>query len=328
MDRRTKHLLVGSGVATVGVAAGAISHLLTGRLMQIALDRELPETRNFKRMRARLCGIVGLEEFLELRSRAGEILKNNGCKEVCIDSFDGVKLVGHWVSCANAKRVLLAMHGWRSSWTDDFGLIADFWHDSGCSVLYVEQRGQNNSGGPCMGFGLLERFDCLEWVKWIEGEIKGCLPVYLAGVSMGATTVLMASGMELPASVCGIISDCAFTSPEAIWSHVARNNLHLTYRGRRAAIESICKKRLHCGAGECSTTDALKGNRCPVLFIHGTDDHFVPVEMTYENYKICSAPKRLFVVPGADHGMSYVVDKSGYQAVMSKFWEDCERPIS
>jgi fermentation-respiration switch protein FrsA (DUF1100 family) len=292
--------------------------------MQIALDRDLPEIRNFKRLRARLCGIAGLEEFLELRSRAGEFLERKKCKEILIYSFDGVKLVGHWFPCANAKRVILAMHGWRSSWSGDFGLIADFWHASQCSVLYAEQRGQNNSGGPCMGFGLLERFDCLEWLKWLEEENQGRLPIYLAGVSMGAATVLMASGLSLPDSVRGIVADCGFTSPEAIWSHVARKNLHLSYWSRRGAIEGICRQRIRWGAGEYSTTEALRCNRCPGLFIHGTDDHFVPVEMTYENYKVCTAPKRLFVVPGADHGMSYLVDQPGYQAAMEGFWDFCE----
>ena len=42
-----------------------------------------------------------------------------------------------------------------------------------------------------------------------------------------------------------------------------------------------------------------------LLLIHGTDDHFVPVEMTYENYTACAGPKKLLIVPGADHGMSY-----------------------
>ena len=296
--------------------------------MQVALDRDLPHIRNYRYMRARLCGIVGLEEFLELRKSEGERLGNKNCKDISIYGFDGVKLVGHWRPCANAKRVILAMHGWRSSWSEDFGLIADFWHTNGCSVLFAEQRGQNNSGGPCMGFGVLERFDCLEWLRWIGNENRENLPVYLAGVSMGAATVLMASGLELPVEVCGIIADCAYTSPEAIWSHVARKNLHLSYRGRKAVVEGICRKRLHCGAGECSTVDALKHNRCPVLFIHGTDDHFVPVEMTYENYKACAAPKHLLVVPGADHGMSYVVDKTGYQTAMMAFWSECERTIS
>ena len=75
---------------------------------------------------------------------------------------------------------------------------------------------------------------------------------------------------------------------------------------------------------EYSAADALKVNRIPVLFIHGSDDRFVPVEMTYENYKSCAAPKRLFIVPGANHGMSYYLDREGYQRNTLEFWAETE----
>lgn len=60
----------------------------------------------------------------------------------------------------------------------------------------------------------------------------------------------------------------------------------------------------------------------PVLFIHGTDDHFVPIEMTYENYKACASEKRLLVVPGAEHTMSYIVDKEKYEEAICHFWQE------
>ena len=44
--------------------------------------------------------------------------------------------------------------------------------------------------------------------------------------------------------------------------------------------------------------------------------------MTYENYKACTAPKKLFVVPGATHGRSYIVDKSGYEKTVKEFWKE------
>jgi hypothetical protein len=50
------------------------------------------------------------------------------------------------------------MHGWRSSWSHDFGIIAPFWHDNDCCVLFAEQRGQGLSGGNYMGFGMLGIF--------------------------------------------------------------------------------------------------------------------------------------------------------------------------
>lgn len=315
-------MLIGSGVAAAGIAAaGAVSHTITNYMMKVALDREMPKIKNIDKARLHLSGIEHAEMFFETRNRAGEKLQQSDCETVEISSYDGETLVGHWYHCENAKRIIVAMHGWRSSWNKDFGIISDFWHGNQCSVLYAEQRGQNNSGGEYMGFGLLERYDCLEWIKWVNGRCGGTvLPVYLAGVSMGATTVLMASGLDLPGSVHGIIADCGFTSPDKIWRHVSKNNLHLSYGIRSAVVNGICKKKLQMESAEYSTVEALQKNQKPVLLIHGTDDHFVPVEMTYENYKACSAPKRLFVVPGADHGMSYVVDRAGYQTAMLEFW--------
>ena len=41
--------------------------------------------------------------------------------------------------------------------------------------------------------------------------------IVLMGNSMGGATVLMASGLNLPEQVKGIVSDCAFTSPKAVF---------------------------------------------------------------------------------------------------------------
>ena len=71
-----------------------------------------------------------------------------------------------------------------------------------------------------------------------------------------------------------------------------------------------------------SSEDALKKTNIPVLFVHGTDDKFVPVEMTYQNYKACNSPKRLLVVPGADHAMSYYIDRQSYENAVKSFWND------
>ena len=138
---------------------------------------------------------------------------------------------------------------------------------------------------------------------------------------MGATTVLMASGLELPENVCGVCADCGFTSPNEIWKHVVENNLHLRYdRLRRMIANDICKKRLCGEEADYSTVDALKSCKIPVLFIHGTDDKFVPISMTFENCKACQIPPKLLVVPGAEHGMSYILNKNGYEEITREFF--------
>lgn len=217
------------------------------------------------------------------------------------------------------------MHGWRSCWARDFGAISEFWHDNGCSVLFAEQQGQGESGGKHMGFGMLERYDCLSWIQWVNEQTGGSLPIYLAGISMGATTVLMAAGMDLPENVHGIIADCGFTSADAIWKHVAQRNLHLCYGFHAAAANAMCRKRIHMGAKDYSTVDAMLDCNVPVLFIHGAKDRFVPVEMTYKTYEACHSTKYLLVVPGADHGMSYWIEREKYQDIVMQFWNNHDK---
>ncbi|MBR6651298.1 MAG: alpha/beta hydrolase [Clostridia bacterium] len=323
--KKARKFLIGTTVAAAGVSAvTAISYKLTKKLLNVAMAREMP--KGIYDNKEKLYGSTEIKTFLDELDSSAEKLLGAGCETVEIASHDGLRLVGHWYDCPNAKRIIVAMHGWRSTWARDFSQISDFWHDSGCSVLYAEQRGQGNSDGDYMGFGLLERYDCLDWINWAVEKSEGKLPIYLGGVSMGATTVLMTAGLDLPENVCGIVADCGFTSPHAVWKHVVENNLHLTYNGLRGAVASdLCKKRINIGAKDYSTIDAMQVCSVPVLFIHGTDDRFVPIEMTYENYKHCVAPKDLLVVPGAEHGMSYYLGKELYEAKITEFWQKYDK---
>lgn len=323
MKKNTKKLLIGSGIAAAGVAAvTVVSCNLTQKLVTIALDRGQPKAS--QKSANRLSGSAGqAKQYEDMRAASAEALRNSECETVEVTAYDGINLVGHLRRCEHEKRLIIAMHGWRSSWASDFGAISDFWCASGCSVLYAEQRGQGESGGEHMGFGLTERYDCLEWIKWANENGYADIPIYLCGISMGAATVLMAAGLDLPENVHGIMADCGYTSPHAIWKHVVNNNLHMSYGGFTAAVaDDICKKKIQMGTKEYSSTDAMRECKVPVFFVHGTDDRFVPIEMTYENYKACTAPKRLLVIPGAEHSMSYLIDKRAYEKALKEFWED------
>lgn len=319
MKNTTKNIMkVLSVIAPTTAIASFAFYATTKCLVNIAIDREVPKT--MKSVGKLISGSKPDEGSVSKCKEAAQKLMGRENETVKIVARDGTTLIGHWIPRGNAKRIIIAMHGWRSTWYKDFGMISDFWENNDCSVLYAEQRGQNNSGGDYMGFGLIERYDCLDWINWVTNRCGGELPIYLSGVSMGATTVLMASGFALPSNVHGIIGDCGFTSPYAIWKHVANKNLHIAFGIRGTVADALCKKKIQIGANDYSTIDALQTCSVPIILIHGTDDHFVPIEMTYENYKACHSPKKLFVVPGADHGMSYDVDQDGYEAVIQDFW--------
>ncbi len=321
MDKKKRNaLIIGAAVGAGLASLAAASYSVTKTLMKVALDREVP--KGVEKGRNRLMGSGELAEVLPVLEEAGKKLASLEHEQVTIVAPDGVLLAGHYFKVPNPKRIIIAMHGWRSSWANDFGIISKFWQDNDCNVLYCEQRGQGKSGGEYMGFGVLEQYDCLEWVKYIDSLNENNLPIYLGGVSMGASTVLFASRNELPESVKGIVADCGFNSPHGIWKYVTENNLKLPYALYKALANNIYLSKTQVDIKSVSCADALKNCKVPVLFIHGTDDRFVPVWMTYENYKACGSKKRLFVVPGADHGMSYLVDKDGYEREVEAFWQE------
>lgn len=328
MDNRIE-----KGIKTAGIilgstgAAAAVSYLTTRFLMKMAMDREMPKAaQNAGNL---IAGRKADDEFIQVLKRTSQKLAETPNEEIEISAYDGVRLVGHYIPCEEPKRIIIAMHGWRSSWHSDFGMVSDAWKEHNCSVLYVEQRGQNNSGGEFMGFGLTERYDCVSWINWVIDHLGSELPIYLAGVSMGATTVMLAAGLGLPAEVHGIMADCGFTSPDAIWKHIAMDNLHMVYGIKGMIADDLYQKKTKETTDQYSTEEALSHSDIPILFVHGSDDHFVPVTMTYDNYKACASPKHLLIVPGADHGMSYFVDKLAYERTVLDFWnkyDHYERP--
>lgn len=327
MRKRMKKLIIGSTVAATMLAlAESARQAVAGYFVNIAIKREAPPYP--ARAERRLTGSRIEEHLLQAVNEAGQKLALQEQETVRIQSRDGICLVGHWVRVKHPKRLIIAMHGWRSSWSHDFGMIADFFQENQCSVLYPEQRGQGGSGGEYIGFGLMERYDCLDWIDWVNEQTGGSCPVYLCGISMGASTVLMTADLQLPSNVCGIIADCGYTEPTAIWKHVAQNHLHLNYSTCGGPASRKARKKIRMKVDETSCPKALANAKVPVLFIHGTDDRFVPVEMTYENYKACAGPKQLLIVPGAEHGMSYVVAPQEYEATVKAFWRAFDKGVT
>lgn len=65
----------------------------------------------------------------------------------------------------------------------------------------------------------------------------------------------------------------------------------------------------------------MQNCRLPVFFAHGTGDHFVPYEMTMENYEACSGEKTLYTVEGAAHMKSYMLKPHEYMEAVASFFQ-------
>lgn len=291
-------------------------------LLRAATDREPPRSM---RLLKKIQGLNKGEDPYAFLAPDVERLHHEPHERVEIAAPDGTVLVGHWFEVPAARRALIAVHGWRSQWYRDFAGSFDFYRKQGCSVLYIEQRGQGESGGDYIGFGLTERFDLPLWAEWIEKRCGKELPVYPAGISMGASTVLMAADLDFPGNVRGFMADCPFNSAEGIWRYVAEENLHIPYDPVRPALRLRFRQRFGMAPDAQTCPRALARCKKPVLLIHGGADRFVPPWMSREAYAACAGEKRLLIVPGAIHGLSYLVDKPGYERAVIDFWKICEK---
>ncbi len=324
MKKSTRNAIIAASICTVAAAGTVLA--ISRIVVDMAVKRDVKMNVPLK-LQDKISGGLKTDPRIKEIEKISCAVKELKTETVNIESHDGLKLTGHLYEAENTKRIIVAMHGWRSSFDMDFGAAVPFYKNSGCTVLYADQRGQNDSDGDYIGFGIHERYDCKQWVEYVVERYGTKLPIYLLGVSMGASTVLMAAGLELPEQVKGIIADCGFTSPKEIWSHIVNNNLRLNSKWAYPIVNRICKRVANFEGDEYSTLDAMAVNSRPILFIHGSDDNFVPLKMSVDNYLACKAQKDLLIVPGASHGMSYMTDRLAYEKSVMRLFDSVEKQV-
>ena len=247
-------------------------------------------------------------------------------EHVSMVSFDGLKLSALYLPAETAqpKGTMIVMHGYRSLATIDFALEAEFLYSLGYRLLIPYQRAHGESEGKYITYGARERFDCRDWARYAQERFGTRQNIFLMGISMGASTVLMASGLELPDTVRGIVADCGFTSPWNIMAHVAKRDFKLPAFPLLYALDLLARIIAGFGLREADTRRALQKNTRPVLFLHGREDDFVPLRMTEENSRACKAEQELYLVRGAGHAQSFARDTAGCEEKIRTFvrrWE-------
>lgn len=228
--------------------------------------------------------------------------KEQPMRDCYIRSRDGLRLHAGYLPAENAERIVLLSHGYKGSGFGDFAYTAQFLHENRCDLLFIDQRCCGESEGKYITFGAKEQQDVQDWTWYLAKRNKNRLPVYLYGESMGAASVLMASGSTLPREVKGLIADCGFRSMKGQIQDMAANWFHLKWTGLLLfRLELFCRTFAGFRMKEADTAEAMKKNRHPVLFFHGMKDTYVLPENTVHNYSLCCAPKELVLVPEARH---------------------------
>lgn len=252
------------------------------------------------------------DKFYEANAWLKDKEKKNLTEEVYIKSYDNLKLNGLLIKHKKHKGIMIIFHGYRSNATKNLFLSYYKYYEEGYSIILVNQRASSKSEGKYITFGIKERKDVISWVNYVNNRFKG-KDVILAGISMGASSVLMScKELEEKNNVKLIIADCGYVSAYDEIKYFYKKFSHLSGKVLIPIINFWCKLIGKFNLKDGNTIEALIGCNIPIIFIHGSSDTIVPTDNSIINYDVYNGKKDILIVDNANHGLSYFCDSEDY----------------
>lgn len=238
-----------------------------------------------------------------------------------IKSFDGLTLKAKYYECKKGAPIEIMVHGYRGNGERDLstGIKRAFLCQRNAFV--VDQRGSGSSSGHVLTFGIKERKDCVAWAHFVSQTFGEDITIFLTGISMGAATVLLASSMDLPKNVKGVLADCGYDNASTMIKKVIKGlklPAKIFYPFVKLGARLFGKFNLE----ETSPYESVQHSKLPIIFIHGTDDSLVPCQMSRNLYDVCVSKKKLVEIENADHGVAYLVNPELYIKELNDFFNN------
>lgn len=233
-----------------------------------------------------------------------------------IESYDKLQLHSYVVT-QNSNKWAIVVHGYGGSGK----LMSDkskYFYDMGYNVLIPDLRGHGKSEGDYIGMGWKDRLDIISWINFIIKENPNA-EIVLHGTSMGAATVLMTSGENLPSNVKAIVADCAYTSAWDEFSYQLETYLKVPSSYILNVTNMVTKLKAGYSLKEASALECVKKATVPILFIHGDKDKFVPYSMMDKLYDATNSPKEKLTIEGGEHANSDLVSPFLYWLIVEYF---------
>lgn len=234
-----------------------------------------------------------------------------------IKSEDGLNLHGYELKHLDSDIWTIIVHGYDGQGID-MGDYAQSFYNKGYNVLVVDLRGAGLSDGEYIGMGWHDRLDIVSWIDYLVEKDEKC-QIILFGVSMGASTVMMATGEKLHQNVKLAIEDCGYSSVWSEFEYQLKKIFNLDSFPFLNVASITTKIRAGYFLEDASSLKQLQKSNTPTLFIHGDKDEFVPTYMVNENYEIATCEKELLVVEGAEHARSSKVAPDLYWNTIDEF---------
>lgn len=250
--------------------------------------------------------------------------------EVKVKAQDGATLQGWFVEPSPSKGPsVLLLHGMGDNRAGMTGYAAMFLN-AGYAVLLPDSRAHGLSGGDLATYGVLEREDVHEWLRWLRERSSGC--EYLFGESMGAAIALQAAAKD--DTVCAVAVESSFASFREIaydrvsqWTGLSIKASRVV--GRPVIDMALLYIRAWYGVDlrKASPEEALSESSAPILIIADKADHNIPPRQATMLVHYAKPADSVWLVPKADHcGASTVAHQEFQSRVLQWFASHRQKP--
>lgn len=243
-------------------------------------------------------------------------------EELTLTARDGLTLSGYFLPAAEpTDKLVIFTHGYLGH-AKQMGLYGQHYYtDLGYNLFMPDARGHGKSEGNYYGFGWPDRLDLMDWTQLLVDKLGPDTQIAYHGLSMGAATVLMASGEELPRQVKAIIADSPYASVYQLFSYQMNRMFYLPAFPLLDSTSLLTKIRAGYSFREANALKAVEKTTVPILYIHGESDTFVPTKLTKELFQHTASDAELLLVPNANHGESFALATEEYKRTMDDFLE-------
>ena len=243
-------------------------------------------------------------------------------EKIAVETQDGYTLIAETFPAEEESHVwILVLHGY-TGWKEEMYPFAYWYHEQGYQILVPDLRCQGESEGDFIGMGWTDHFDCVLWVNYILSRDADAR-IVIHGQSMGASTALMMAGDERTSNkITAVISDCAYTDAYSMFGDKITEWFYLP---PFPIVDTACfvlRMRGGYNLKDASAIDAVVKSRIPTLFIHGSEDDMISVQMSQDLYDAAGGPKELLIVEGAWHAQAQDKDPEAYYGAIAAFLEE------
>ncbi|WP_054958630.1 alpha/beta hydrolase [Paenibacillus dakarensis] len=239
-------------------------------------------------------------------------------KEIELTSMDGLKLSGAAVETyPDSKRWIIIVHGYTGSRAVSTQFI-DMFTEEGYNILLIDQRRHGRSEGRYTTYGYYEKYDIQTWVNWIVEHYGDDTEIGLHGQSLGGGTVLEYLSIAAP-QVKLVIADCPYSDLADLMKHQITKLNKIPSVPFFGWVNNRIRKKCGFSFEQVSPIRAVRESHLPVMFIHGTNDTYVPTRMSKEMYEAKPGPKKLVLIEGAIHANAYHVGTEQYREATRSF---------